>query len=132
MELLLERVHLPLAHFDLDVDAAINARAAAIFGPSGAGKTSLLDDIAGLRPGASGRIVLDGTVISGLPARLRRVGYVPQENALFPHLSVHENILYGARPSPRASRHPLPAGEGRAGDALGLGPLLPRRVTSLP
>lgn len=124
MELRLERVRLPLAHFDLDVDAAITGRAAAIFGPSGAGKTSLLDVIAGLRQQATGRIVLDSVVISDLPARLRRVGYVPQENALFPHLSVKHNIRYGAT----AGDAPH---EGRVVEALEIGPLLERRVTSI-
>ena len=124
MELILERLHLPLAHFDLDVDVRITARAAAIFGPSGAGKTSLLDVIAGLRPGATGRITLDGVAISELPARLRRVGYVPQENALFPHLSVAHNVRYGAGEAD--TDH-----EKRVVEALEIGPIMARRVTGI-
>jgi molybdate transport system ATP-binding protein len=88
---------LPLAHFDLDVTFATSARVTAIFGPSGAGKTSLLDAIAGLRALRRGTIELDGATLSGLPPQERRVGYVPQENALFPHMSVERNIAYGGR-----------------------------------
>jgi molybdenum ABC transporter ATP-binding protein len=74
-----------------------------IIGPSGAGKTVTLRAIAGIVRPRSGRIVLDGRVLfdSGagvlLPAQSRRVGYVPQEYALFPHLSVEGNISFGLR-----------------------------------
>ena len=97
MTLVIENLALPLAHFDLEVTATMSARVTAIFGPSGAGKTSLLDAIAGLRPLQRGRITLDEVVLSDLPARARRIGYVPQETALFPHLSVARNIRYGGR-----------------------------------
>jgi molybdate transport system ATP-binding protein len=86
---------LPLAHFELDVTFASSARVTAIFGPSGAGKTSLLDAIAGVRPLSRGTIVLDGVTLSDLPPQQRRIGYVPQETALFPHMSVERNVRYG-------------------------------------
>ena len=94
-----------LSGFVLDVDIALSSQIAAVFGPSGAGKTSLLEAIAGLRKIESGDIEIGGrTLFSSagnidLPPRERAVGYVPQEPALFPHLSVRENLLFGARSS---------------------------------
>ncbi len=88
--------------FTLDIHERFEARAAALFGPSGAGKTTVLETIAGLRRPSSGEIRIgdrrlfssaDGTHV---PARLRQVGYVPQDVALFPHLDVQHNIAYGA------------------------------------
>jgi thiamine transport system ATP-binding protein len=73
-----------------------------IFGPNGAGKSTLLRVLAGLEPAAAGRISLDGRDITGLPGHLRRVGMVFQDLALFPQLSVWENLAYG----PRAHRWP--------------------------
>ncbi len=77
----------------------------AILGASGSGKTTLLRLIAGfLRPDA-GTIRLDGHLLAGngqsLPPERRGIGYVAQEGALFPHLSVAENIVFGL---PRAAR----------------------------
>lgn len=97
MSLIVRDLVLPLAHFALDLSVEMNARSTALFGPSGSGKTSLLEVIAGLRVPQSGSIELNGSVISGLPPRQRRVGYVPQDDALFPHLSVRQNVYYGAR-----------------------------------
>jgi molybdate transport system ATP-binding protein len=97
--------HIPLANFELDVDVSFDSRITAIFGPSGAGKTSLLDAVAGLRPIAAGEIEIGGkTLFSSarsidLPPRHRGIGYVPQEGALFPHFSVRKNILFGAERS---------------------------------
>ena len=73
---------------------------AAVMGPSGAGKTTLLEAIAGLRP-ARGRVTVAGERLQdtragiSLPPEARRVGYVPQDGALFPHLSVRRNLLFG-------------------------------------
>jgi molybdate transport system ATP-binding protein len=104
MKLELDGVRVPLAHFDLDVTAQLSSAATGIFGPSGAGKTSLLEAIAGLRRPRRGRIVLDGHVFDDgdvhVPARRRRIGYVPQDNALFPHMSVLRNIRYGTLDGP--------------------------------
>lgn len=97
------RVRLPLSPFVLDVDAEIDRHATAIYGPSGAGKTTLLDVIAGvasLPRGAAVHVELDGRVLTGTAARERRIGYVPQEDALFPHLSVRGNLLYGRKTEP--------------------------------
>ena len=79
----------------------------AVLGPSGAGKTMLLETIAGLRPHRSGRITLAGADITALPPEQRRIGLVFQDAALFPHLSVAGNIRFGpkARRQPRRRRH---------------------------
>ena len=95
--LVLRDLVLPLAEFPLEVSVELSARATAVYGPSGAGKTSLLETIAGLREPTSGSIELHGRDVTLLPPRSRRVGYVPQDDALFPHLSVRQNIFYGAR-----------------------------------
>ena len=82
-------VEAPLARFLLKVDLALDERATAIMGPSGAGKTSLLEAVAGLRPRTRGRIVVDGEVLldSAAGVRLapeaRRIGWVPQERNIF-------------------------------------------------
>ena len=97
MTLALHDVVLPLTDFTLDVTVEMNARSTALYGPSGAGKTTLLEIIAGLRKPRSGTIELNGRTISDLPPRQRRIGYVPQDDALFPHLSVRQNIDYGTK-----------------------------------
>lgn len=68
-----------------------------ILGPSGAGKTSLLDLIAGVRPSPPGRIVLAGRDIGPLPPHRRGIGYVSQRGDLFPHLTVAGNVGFGLR-----------------------------------
>ncbi|MGH7887913.1 MAG: molybdenum ABC transporter ATP-binding protein [Candidatus Binatia bacterium] len=100
---MLLRCRIPLANFELDIDVTFDARVTAIFGPSGSGKTTLLDAIAGLRSIADGEIEIGGrTLFSSArkihaPPRQRGIGYVPQEGALFPHLSVRKNILFGTK-----------------------------------
>lgn len=100
---MLLRCRLPLASFTLDVDVSFEARVTAVFGPSGSGKTSLLDLIAGLREISWGEIEVGGrTLFSSsqginLSPQERWIGYVPQEAALFPHLSVRKNILFGSK-----------------------------------
>lgn len=68
-----------------------------ILGPTGAGKTLLLEAVAGLIPITAGRIAVAGREVTGLPPERRGVGIVYQDYALFPHLSVFENITYGIR-----------------------------------
>jgi molybdate transport system ATP-binding protein len=98
---MLLRCRIPLANFTLDIDASFDARVTSIFGPSGSGKTTLLDAIAGLRSIEAGEIEINGRVLFSsersinLRPKERGVGYVPQEGALFPHLSVRKNILFG-------------------------------------
>ncbi len=68
-----------------------------LMGPTGAGKTVLLEAIAGLIPVNTGRIFIEGRDVTGLPSEKREVGLVYQDHALFPHLNVLENITYGLR-----------------------------------
>ncbi|MGA7991719.1 MAG: ATP-binding cassette domain-containing protein [Thermoanaerobaculia bacterium] len=129
MSLVFEGVRAPLGPFVLAVDAAVAARVTAIFGASGAGKTSLLEIVAGLRAPAAGRVFLNGRLLDDaaagvhVPPRLRRVGYVPQDDTLFPHLSVAGNLGFARSASPGAAPHVL--------DVLELGPLLSRRPAGL-
>jgi molybdate transport system ATP-binding protein len=87
--------------FELDVEVSLPAGITILFGPSGAGKTTLLDCIAGLvRPDAGRvamkeRILFDSALGVDIPPQLRRVGYVFQDLALFPHLTVQGNVEYG-------------------------------------
>jgi iron(III) transport system ATP-binding protein len=74
-------------------------------GPSGSGKTTLLRILAGFETPDSGRIVMHGAPLFAegvfVPAHQRRIGYVPQEGALFPHLNVADNIAWGWTPAAR-------------------------------
>src|SRR5215831_17605581 len=103
MKLALKTICLPLVEFTLEVDVELGGDITAIFGPSGAGKTSLLDLIAGLRRPKSAVIELNGKMLCdtrngiNVSTRLRELGYVPQDLALFPHLSVRQNLLYGCK-----------------------------------
>ena len=87
--------------FRLDVRFALQAGITILFGPSGAGKTTLLDCISGLSAPDRGRISLGSTLLFdsdkqiNLPVRHRKVGYVFQDLALFPHLNVEANVAYG-------------------------------------
>jgi molybdate transport system ATP-binding protein len=96
--------------FDLDVAWSAGGGVAVLFGPSGAGKTLTLQCLAGLITPHAGRIVVDGRVlfdsVSGVnvPAQARRVGYVFQGYALFPHLTVAQNVGFGLRDLPPARR----------------------------
>ena len=104
MGLVLKNLSLDLATFALEVDLEVNEGITALFGPSGAGKTSLLDVVAGLRRPRSAWIQLGPEVLTDtarglfVPAPRRGIGYVPQDLALFPHLSVRQNLLYGHKP----------------------------------
>ena len=94
-------IHLPLQRFSLNCSFQAQREAVVLFGPSGAGKTSVLDCIAGFRRPASGSITLGKrTLFSGetgenVAVRQHRIGYLSQQPALFPHLSVRRNIEYG-------------------------------------
>ncbi|HET9228585.1 MAG TPA: ATP-binding cassette domain-containing protein [Thermoanaerobaculia bacterium] len=128
MKLVLRDVRLPLAHFELKLDVEITRQVTALFGPSGAGKTTVLDLIAGLRRAPSACIELDGRVLTDtaarkeVPARDRHIGYVPQDGALFPHLSVRGNILYGIKGDTSLAR---------VTEVLEIGHLLDRRIGGL-
>jgi molybdate transport system ATP-binding protein len=95
LTVVLRDIRLPLAHFTLEVSAEIGAAATALYGPSGAGKTSLLEIIAGIRRPTEGSVILNGRDVTAVRPQHRHIGYVPQDDALFPHMSVRRNILYG-------------------------------------
>jgi molybdate transport system ATP-binding protein len=94
------RVRVPLDAIDLDVDWRPERHHVAILGPSGSGKSTLLRALAGLEPSAEGRVSfgdevwLDSDAGVHMPAWERRVGWVPQDALLFPHLSLRENLAY--------------------------------------
>jgi molybdate transport system ATP-binding protein len=110
------------------------AKVTALFGPSGAGKTSLVNMAAGLLTPDQGQISLDGAVLFdsrmkiNLPPERRRLGYVFQDALLFPHLSVRSNLLYGQRLTPRQQRW---VEMSQVVELLGLGRLLDRRPSRL-
>ena len=85
--------------FTLDVGFTLAPGITIIFGPSGAGKTTLLDCLAGLTTPDSGKIVVGERVLfdreTSLPVQSRKIGYVFQDLALFPHLTVQKNVEYG-------------------------------------
>lgn len=118
--------------FALSVAFTADVRCLALFGESGAGKSSVLDAIAGLVTPTRGRIVLDGRVLFDraagidLPVAQREIGYVFQDGRLFPHLSVRGNLLYGAR-----ARRREPVDFDAVVALLNLAPLLTRRPDGL-
>jgi molybdate transport system ATP-binding protein len=128
-----------LGEFTVDAQFESEGGLTALFGRSGAGKTSLVNAIAGLIRPERGRIAVDGAVLTDtatgrfVPAHRRRVGYVFQEGRLFPHLNVRQNLLYGRWFARRAEGR----GAERGGEfdrivgLLGLDHLLARRPANL-
>jgi molybdate transport system ATP-binding protein len=116
--------------FTLDITAQLDRPITALFGPSGAGKTTVLDAVAGLRTPASGsirindRVVFDRERSVNVPAHSRHVGYVAQDVALFPHMSVRRNVLYGRRKGQKLSLETVTR-------MLEIEPLLDREVPQL-
>jgi len=123
-----------LPEFTLDVAWSAGDGVAVLFGPSGAGKTLTLQCLAGLIRPDAGRIVVDDRVLFDsatgvdLPPQHRRVGYVFQGYALFPHLTVGQNVAFGLRDRPRAERLARAA---EVMERLGLGGLEHRRPGEL-
>jgi ABC-type Fe3+/spermidine/putrescine transport system ATPase subunit len=103
-------------------------RVLVVLGPSGAGKTMLLESISGLRQHRRGQIRLAGTELTGVAPELRHIGLVFQDAVLFPHLSVRENVRFGAR----ARRHAaLAATADSLLSRLGIGHLADRSPRTL-
>ncbi len=105
------QVRKKLGSFAIDVEVACaTGGIVALFGRSGAGKTSLVNMLAGLLRPDAGRIAVNGGVLFDaergidLPPERRRLGYVFQEGRLFPHLSVRGNLTYGLKRAPRDAR----------------------------
>lgn len=97
------RISKKLHTFDLDVDFSIGRELAVIEGPSGAGKTTILNCIAGICRPEDGRIkvgdteLLNKDINLNVPAEKRNIGYLFQNYALFPNMTVKDNILYGLK-----------------------------------
>ena len=106
----------------------------ALYGPSGAGKTSVINMVAGLITPDRGHIsvkdlcLFDSKKNINLPAAQRRIGYVFQDGRLFPHLSVQGNLLYGLRLTPESRRF---VSLDSVVDLLGIGHLMDRRPSKL-
>ncbi|MDH5835605.1 ATP-binding cassette domain-containing protein [Luteimonas kalidii] len=127
-------IQLRLGRFERDVRIVEDARVLALTGPSGAGKTSVLNAIAGLVRPTRGRITIDGRTLFDSAARIavpthrRRIGYVFQEPRLFPDRDVRANLLYGRH----GARGSAATFELEAVVALlGIGELLARRPEHL-
>ncbi|HLG89594.1 MAG TPA: molybdenum ABC transporter ATP-binding protein [Alphaproteobacteria bacterium] len=122
-----------LGHFSLDAVFQAEGRIVGLFGPSGSGKSTILRLIAGLLRPDSGHIAVAGHVVFDsktgvdLPARRRHVGLVFQDGLLFPHLSVRQNLLYGAWARGKRSGLQL---DGTI-EILGIGHLLDRAPSRL-
>ncbi len=123
--------------FLLEVADRSRVEVLGLFGASGAGKTTLLETIAGIRAPSAGEIIVDGmTLFSStqrinLPPRDRRIGYVPQDTLLFPHMSARGNLLFGVRHRPPAAGRQISAELQDVARMLEIEPLLDRRVGGL-
>jgi molybdate transport system ATP-binding protein len=123
-----------LGDFFLSARFETGSGVTAVFGPSGAGKTTLVNMISGLVAPDRGRIAIDDTVLFdaakriNLPPHARRIGYVFQEGRLFPHLSVRHNLDYGRR---MCGLPPDGAQTARIVGLLDIGGLLERRPGKL-
>lgn len=124
---------LRIGEIELSPAFSTSAGLTVLFGPSGAGKTTVLNVVAGLVRPPQGRVTVNGKVLYDaaagvdLPAHRRRAGYVFQEPRLFPHLSVRQNLFYGAARGSEAKR----IDPQEMIEVLGLAPLLDRRPRSL-
>ena len=123
-----------LGEFTLEASFTSEGRVTGLFGASGAGKTSLINMIAGLVKPDRGTIALDGETLDDSAAGLhvppyrRRIGYVFQDARLFPHLDVSQNLDYGRRMNRLAED---PVQQKRVIDLLDIGSLLDRRPGKL-
>jgi len=101
-----------------------------LLGPPGSGKSILLECLCGLKRAVSGRICIDGRDVTRREPRVRNVGYVPQDYALFPHCSVEENIAFGLR-THRNSHTQVQERVTDMVEMLGIGHLLNRKTPGL-
>lgn len=135
MSLRLHEVCLRRGSYFIHADVEFAEPVSGIVGPSGIGKTTLLDAIAGLTPIESGVIQFGPDVLNDVktrrhvPPRQRRIGYLPQDLALFPHYSARRNLLYGMPRAETGAHGPFTLDH--VIDTLDLRALLDRSVTTL-
>ncbi len=103
----------------------------AIIGPTGCGKTTLLEAVIGFRKIQRGRIISDGKDVTNLPVYEREFSYVPQDLAIFPHLTVEENIFYGIRHGRILDKKKRYDAALELAESLGITRLLKRRTVNL-
>ncbi|MFN3739882.1 MAG: ABC transporter ATP-binding protein [Thermodesulfovibrionales bacterium] len=102
-----------------------------LIGPTGCGKTTLLEAVLGLRRIKKGTIMLDGKDITNLPVHERGFSYVPQDLAIFPHLTVEDNILYGIRHGNVSDKQKRYEAGLEIAESLGISPLMKRKAVNL-
>lgn len=130
-------VSLTQGDFSLVLEDEGHVQVLALFGPSGGGKTTLLESVVGFRRPDRGeirvgdRVLFSSTAGIDVPTRHRRVGYVPQDALLFPHLSVRGNLLYGARARETNGSDGVAPSFDLCVDMLEIRALLDRRVRHL-
>jgi ABC-type sulfate/molybdate transport systems ATPase subunit len=118
-------IHARRGAFVLDAQLrAASGDVVAVVGRNGSGKSTLLRALAGLQP-ATGRVHIDGTDVSRLPSHARAVGWVPQDGALFPHLTALDNVAFGC-----GGRHGRDEAQAWL-DRVGVGALAGRRPAQL-
>lgn len=99
-------------------------------GPTGCGKSTLLETICGLRRPSAGSIILDGDDVTHSPIGARGIGYVPQDGAIFPRMSVRDNLAFALRIQKRSRRH-MDSQTSELADRLRIAHLLPRQAVGL-
>lgn len=126
-----------LDHFTLDIECSIDNEILVIEGPSGAGKTTVLNCIAGIVRPDSGEIILNGLDMfnKNIPIEKRNIGYLFQNYALFPHMTVKENILYGLKNTSeyrdKAKRSELLDFADHTIESLGISHLAEKKATAI-
>lgn len=126
-----------LDHFTLDIECSIDNEILVIEGPSGAGKTTVLNCIAGIVRPDNGEIVLNGLDMfnKNIPIEKRNIGYLFQNYALFPHMTVKENILYGLKNTSdykdKSKRRELLDFADHTIESLGISPLAEKKATAI-
>jgi len=134
MSLSLQGVRWAAGDFSLALDVEFGGRVTGLFGVSGAGKSSLVEIVAGLRRPTAGRVTLGDLALTDvargvqLAPERRGIGYVPQDGALFPHLSVEGNLRFAERRAPAGGRD---ARRGQVCELLEIAALLARPVAEL-
>src|ERR1700689_3621057 len=99
------------AGFSLDLEFSVTAGVTVLFGPSGSGKTMVLDSIAGFVRPDEGRILVEDAILFDGAAKVHlspqacNCGYVFQNYALFPHMTLRQNLMFAAERRPRLERH---------------------------